>query len=308
MDNMLTRRRLLHAGLAGTATLALPAWATLGAPASNRGSTALHERLRVIHGAGGNVVACSDGEALLLVDGGRRSDAGSTLARIRRELGTRRIATLINTHWHPDGTGLNGLAGQAKARIIAHENTRLWLSTDVRYTPDGPPLQRLPAAARPNASTYSGGEIGFGQQTVRYGHAAQAHTDGDLWVKFVEANVLVTGGIVNGAGWPTADWVTGGWINGTVAGYRTLLAQCDDQTRIVTGHGTALMTRAELESERAMLAGIAEQLTRMLRKGFAPADVLEANPAREHEARYGDAREFLTESFRSLWPRLAPDA
>ena len=42
--------------------------------------------------------------------------------------------------------------------------------------------------------------------------------------------------------------------------------------------------------------------------GAGPADVLAANPAKDYIAKMGDANQFLTESFKSLWPRLAPDA
>jgi hypothetical protein len=46
----------------------------------------------------------------------------------------------------------------------------------------------------------------------------------------------------------------------------------------------------------------------MMRAGYGPADMLAANPARDYVPRMGDATHFLTESFKSLWPRLAPDA
>jgi hypothetical protein len=46
----------------------------------------------------------------------------------------------------------------------------------------------------------------------------------------------------------------------------------------------------------------------MMRAGFGPADVLAADPAKEYVAKMGDAKIFLTESFKSLWPRMAPDA
>ena len=148
----------------------------------------------------------------------------------------------------------------------------------------------------------------LGDEEVRYGYLPQAHTDGDLYVRFMRANLLVTGGVVAGNGWPTADWVTGGWINGTVAGYRTLIDLCDASTRVVTANGLGVRGKAELESERTMLANIADQLGKMLRKGYAPTDMLAAAPAKDYESNMGDATEFLTESFKSLWPRFAPDA
>jgi hypothetical protein len=57
-----------------------------------------------------------------------------------------------------------------------------------------------------------------------------------------------------------------------------------------------------------MLAKLAEQLGKMLRAGFGPADMLAAAPAKEYVEKMGDPTQFLTESFKSLWPRFAPDA
>ena len=57
-----------------------------------------------------------------------------------------------------------------------------------------------------------------------------------------------------------------------------------------------------------IIADLADQLGKMMRKGFAPADMLAAQPAKAYEAKLGDATAFLTESFKSLWPRMAPDA
>ena len=79
-------------------------------------------------------------------------------------------------------------------------------------------------------------------------------------------------------------------------------------TNITTANGLGVRGKAELESERTMLANIADQLGKMLRKGYAPTDMLAAAPAKDYESNMGDATEFLTESFKSLWPRFAPDA
>lgn len=268
----------------------------------------LGDGVLLIHGAGANVVALRDGAGLVFVDGGLKANANALLSLAQRELGARQAHALINTHWHPEHTGLNELLGKQGARIIAHENTRLWLSTTVRYEPDGPPIGPLPAVARPNATTYASGELKVGDETLRYGYMSQAHTDGDLYVKLTRANVLVTGGVVAGNGWPTMDWVTGGWINGTVGGYRALIAQCDDKTRVVTASGDKLFTKADLQGELDILAKLAEQLGKMMRAGYAPADMLAANPAKDYVARMGEPTVFLTASFKSLWPRLAPDA
>ncbi len=268
----------------------------------------LADGLLWIRGAGANLLALKDSSGLVFIDGGLKSHAADVLQLAQRDLGASRAHALINTHWHAEHTGLNERLGKQGAKIIAHEQTRLWLSTKVRYKPDDAPILPLPVAARPNQTTWTGGTLAVGSETLNYGYLAQAHTDGDLYVKLAKANVLVTGGVVAGNGWPTPDWVTGGWINGTVAGYRTLLAQCDDATRVVTAYGERLYTKADLQAELEIMNKLGNELSRMVRAGFGPEDVLAAQPAKDYVAKLGDPTQFLTESFKSLWPRVAPDA
>jgi glyoxylase-like metal-dependent hydrolase (beta-lactamase superfamily II) len=304
------RRRFL-ASLSGTALagLLLPR-ASHAATAPDRGlrTQLLSEGLLLIQGAGSNVLALRDEAGLVFIDGGDKARGKALLVLASKQLRASGAHTLVNTHWHPEHTGLNELLGKQGAKIIAHENTKLWLSTTVRYQPDGPPIPPLPTAALPNVTTYTSGELRLGDETLKYGYLLQAHTDGDLYVRLTRANVLVTGGVVAGDAWPTADWVTGGWINGTVSGYRALIALCDDSTRVVTAHGERLYSKADLVAEVDILSKLADQLSKMMRAGAGPADMLAANPAKDYAAKLGDPKEFLVESFKSLWPRLAPDA
>jgi glyoxylase-like metal-dependent hydrolase (beta-lactamase superfamily II) len=271
-------------------------------------SEPLADGLLWIRGAGANLLALKDTAGLLFIDGGLKASSADVLKLAQRELGVTRTTTLINTHWHPEHTGLNEVLGKQGAKIIAHEQTKLWLSTKVRYQPDDAPILPLPAVARPNQTTWTGGELKAGAETLSYGYLSQAHTDGDLYVKLAKANVLVTGGVVAGNGWPTADWVTGGWINGTVVGYRTLVGLCDDNTRVITAFGERVYRKADLQAELDILGKLSTELGRMMRAGFGPEDVLAANPAKDYVARFGDPRQFLVESFKGMWPRNAPDA
>lgn len=302
MTSFLSRRRFLLSSAGGLlATTALAARAPLVAQQ-------LGDGLVWIRGAGANLVVLKGPEGLVFADGGLAAHAGDVLSLAQKRLGEKRAAALLNTHWHREHTGLNERLGAQRVKIIAHENTRLWLSTTVRYEPDGPPFLPLPKPGRPNATTWRDGELVAGDETLQYGYLSQAHTDGDLYVHFTKSDVLVTGGVVAGNGWPTADWVTGGWINGTVAGYQALINRCGEQTRVVSAHGDRLMTKADLQAEHQILAKLAGDLSKMMRSGYGPEDVLAANPAKDFIAQMGDPTRFLTESFRSMWPRMAPDA
>lgn len=303
-----TRRELLIGAACCAAAAASPSTFAARSDRASLESERLAPNVLWIRGAGANLLAIRDDRGLAFIDGGFVDHAPAVLRLAEKELGIRGAHTVVNTHWHPQHVGLNAMIGKAGGRIVAHENTRLWLSTPVEQQLDAKPVPPLPPQARPNETTYADGEFAAGEETVRYGYLSQAHTDGDLYVHLKKANVLVTGGVVAGRGWSTVDYVTGGWINGMVAGYQRLVQLCDEETRIVTSLGDKPLTRKALDDERAMLAKLSEQLGKMLRSGFGPADVLAAAPAKEFEARYGDATEFLTQSFKSLWGHVAPDA
>jgi cyclase len=278
------------------------------AAAANLTAQKLADGLVWIRGAGANLLALKDPQGIVFIDGGLKAHADAVLKLAERELGGGPAHTLINTHWHAEHTGLNEKLGKAGAKLIAHEQTRLWLSTTVRYKPDDAPIRPLPKVAQPNQTTWTEGELAAGGETLHYGLLSQAHTDGDLYVKLAKANVLVTGGVVAGNGWPTPDWVTGGAITGLANGYRSLVAQCDDATRVITAYGDRIYTKTDLQTEMEIISKLSGELSRMMRAGFGPRDVLAAAPAKDYVARMGDPTEFLVESFKSLWPRLAPDA
>src|SRR5437660_1176663 len=149
------------------------------------------------------------------------------------------VHTIFNTHWHPEQTGLNEQLGKAGATIIAHENTRLWLTTDIAWPWSGQRFKRVPKIAQPNKTFYTTGEL---NRDVQYGYIPDAaHTDGDLYVSFPKQNVLVVGDVVSGAGWPVVDYATGGWIGGIVGGLQRLQTLADADTRIVPARGPVLV-------------------------------------------------------------------
>jgi glyoxylase-like metal-dependent hydrolase (beta-lactamase superfamily II) len=252
-----------------------------------------------------NVVAQTTGGGVLLVDGGSAAGSEAVLKAVAGLPGGGPVHTLFNTHWHPEQTGSNERLGKAGATIIAQENTRLWLSTDVTWPWNGRRFTRLPKVAQPTKTFYTTGKLPSG---VTYGYVPDAaHTDGDLYVYFPQQNVLAVGDILSGEGWPAVDWATGGWIGGMVGGLQRLSALATDQTRIVPGRGPVL-AYADLKSQFQMYGTIYERLTQLLNKGRGPSEAVEAKPAKEFEARMGPADEFVRRSFESLWAYLSPDA
>ncbi len=270
-------------------------------------SQALAPGLRVIEGPGCNVVALGAGSDVLLVDGGSEKDTSVVLDRALQDAGARRVGVLINTHWHPEQTGLNHRLGKAGATLIAHENTKLWLSRPIHTSWLPHVFGPLPPIARPGTTTYTTATLNFGTETIEYGYLQQAHTDGDLYVHFRTANVLAAGGVVSAAGWPLLDWETGGWIGGLVAGYDRLLKVAGESTQIVPANGPVL-ARPALAAHRDMYFTIYERLVACLTKGMGPDETVATQPAREFAPVWGDPDRFIGSAFRSLWGHFAADA
>jgi glyoxylase-like metal-dependent hydrolase (beta-lactamase superfamily II) len=257
----------------------------------------------VIRGPGANVLAADTDEGVVLVDGGHENWSGSLLETVATHFPGRPMRALINTHWHEEQTGSNLTLGERGVEIIAHENTALWLGTEVWVRWSNEIYPALPPAARPTTTFYEPRSLRLAERTVDCGYMLNAHTDGDIWAHFPDENVLVTGGAVSNQGWPVIDWWTGGWIAGMLDGYDALLETADEQTRIVPAVGP-VMTLAELREQQRMYLTIFERLEEMLRKADSTEEVLAAKPTAEYDARWGDPEQFLTLAFHSMWEHL----
>ena len=303
-----TRRQLLKAALGGAAGIALGAPARLLAaqgPGTGATTVQLADDLFLVTVSGTNVLARSAAGGLVLVDGGSAATSDAVLKAVAELPGGGPVRTLFNTHWHPDQTGSNATLGKAGAQIIAQENTRLWLTTDVTWPWTGQTFKRLPKVAQPNKTFYTSATLEPG---VRYGYLPDcAHTDGDLYVHFERQNVLAVGDVVSGQSWPTVDYITGGWIGGMVGGTQRLLSIANEQTRIVPARG-AVLSFADLKAQASMYATIYERLSTMLNKGRGPSEAVAARPTKEFDAQMGNSDEFVRRAFESLWAYLSPDA
>jgi glyoxylase-like metal-dependent hydrolase (beta-lactamase superfamily II) len=270
-------------------------------------TTPLADGLTLVTGAGANVVAAKGPEGVVLVDGGLERRSRDLIKTALQTTGARKVQALFNTHWHPEQSGSNETLGREGVKIIAHKNTQLWLTRKITVSWRPGTYGPLSARALPNETTYMKGSVSLGEEQVDYGYLPQAHTDGDLYVLFRKANVLVGGGVVSGDRWPVVDYQTGGWIAGLIAGLDSLIKIADEHTKIVPADG-AVLTVADLKAQRAAYFSIYDKLVKCLTKGLSPDEALATEPAKEINPAWGDSSAFVTQSFKSLWGHYAPDA
>ena len=172
-SNSFSRRRFLRASVEiGGASLALlPAFAAR-AQAGVQITTADLGGLKLLQGAGSNVLALHGDDGALMVDGGLAANADALLRAVYAATGNNRIRLLINTHWHPEQIGANETVGAAGGTIFAHEKTRQYLSHRV-YTMTAErhlvPVEPLPEKARPTQVVRDEGSFEFAGRKIAYG-------------------------------------------------------------------------------------------------------------------------------------------
>jgi glyoxylase-like metal-dependent hydrolase (beta-lactamase superfamily II) len=252
------------------------------------------------------VLALAGPEGALMVDGGYKRDSADLLAAVAKSTGSRKVNTLINTHWHPAQTGCNEAVGKQGALIIAHEVTRLYLSrpvASVDYTGLYGPLTEK---GRRRLTTRTTGTLEFAGHHIEYGYLPAAHTNGDLYVHFTDANLLVAGGPVSSESWPLLDWRNGAWLGGLVKAHEKLVALVKPDTRIVPANGRVI-DGATLKRHHQMYAAFHEKMVVFQNKGYDSSDCVAQRPLRDHEAKFGDPASFITGCFKSLNLAYSPD-
>jgi len=255
--------------------------------------------LAVIAGAGCNVVGLSGPDGALLIDGGLAANAPVLLKSAADTLKTKRVRTLINTHWHPEQTGSNEAVGKAGGTIISHEVTRLALGRKERSALYSGFYGPLAPKGIPTQTTYNTGTLMFADEQVDYRYLPAAHTNGDLFIHFPKRNVIAAGGPVAADHWPVLDYLNGAFMHGFVRSYEILAEVAKPDTIIIPANGPTL-TGADIGRQKDMYWALFKQFFIFFNKGFGPQDVVEAHPLKDHEAEYGDPAQFLEYAYRSL--------
>ena len=263
-------------------------------------TTKLTDKILLISGAGGNVLAVSGPEGVFLVDSGSPERTPELLKAVAEHGGGRPIQFLINTHWHLEHTGGNDAVGKAGAKILAHENTKLWMGAEIVVQWQRKTYKPRAKEALPTESFYTTGKMTFANEEIRYGHLGQAHTDGDLYVHFPGPNILVTGDVFSVGSYPVLDWSTGGWIGGLSEASRTLANLANDETLVIPGSGP-VQKRADLQAQAEMTATMRQRFVDMMRKGMSARDMYNATPTKEFDLRWGDPTQFIANAYPGLW-------
>ena len=296
----MNRRAILKGALGGVLSLTLPPFARYAFSQESRAIVPVREGFVMLTGAGGNVLVRTASAGQVLVDSGAAAFTDAVLAHLRGLPGGGRVATLFNTHWHREQVGGNLAFGRSEATIIAHEKTRAHLATDYYLWDEDRYEKALPAAAHPTVTFFSGDQALAGNERIEYGHLLEAHTDGDIYVFFRDANVLAAGDAISPLRDPVLDWFGGGWLGGRVDAQEKLLKLSNAETRIVPSYGPAV-GRAELQAEFDMTRTLYDRMLDLLKKGMSAEDMLEAGLMKNLKRPFRDPFRFVYDAHKGYW-------
>jgi cyclase len=245
----------------------------------------LGKGLFLFSGDGGNVTAVVDRGSALLIDSGIDSRAVELNDAVFKAT-MRPVTRLVNTHWHFDHTGGNVFYGAMGVTIIAQEKVKQQLSSaqDVPFVGlrDG----RYPEQALPTVTYSSTMALHQGSHRLTLANYGSAHTDGDTIIYIAPVNVVVVGDIFSNAFYPIIDLASGGSIDGLILSVDRILAQTDEQTKIVPGHGP-VATRADLQAYRDMLAQVRQRIKALITAGKTIDEAVAGAPTKDFDAKWG---------------------
>jgi glyoxylase-like metal-dependent hydrolase (beta-lactamase superfamily II) len=290
----LNRRDVLKGALGVIAT-----WASSGILSAQQalgGVRRLTDQMAVVDGGGSNVLAFSTGEGVVLVDGGAPKSFDTIMASLGANA---KVNTLFNTHHHVDQTGNNESLSKA-TKIIAHKRTLEWMSADHWMQADDRFEKARPKGARPTETFLTTGSLKTGGEQIDFGYLPLAHTNGDIYVHFRNANVLAVGDVASPLRDPALDYLTGAWIGGRVDAMDILLSLANEQTRIVPAYGPVL-SKAEFKAERDVMEEVRKRLFKQVREGDGPKDMLERGVLKGLARTWDNPDKFLYDAAKGLW-------
>ena len=197
-----------------------------------------------------------------------------------REVSSKPIKYIINTHYHYDHADGNRAYGAQNIPIIAHHNVRdrqknetkayggLYAALDNFYVPKHEENELPTITFEKELSLHEDNE----EISILY--FGNGHTDGDAIIKFNKSNVVHTGDSFVLYGIPFIDISNGGSIKGFITNLEMIDSVCDENTIIIPGHG-GLSNKSEVNKLRVGLKEFYNKTMKGHQKGLGIDQIVE---------------------------------
>ena len=243
----------------------------------------LRGNLSVLEGSGGNITVLTGRDGKLLVDAGiLRQPVEAALA----SLSDGAVRHLINTHWHFDHTDGNEWLHSIGAEITAHENTCKHLSVTTRVEDWDFTFPPAKASALPTKLITTDETLHLNGSTLVLKRYGPSHTDSDISIQFEEANVIAVADTLWNGHYPFIDYSTGGSLDGMIRAAEANVANTDDETIVIPGHGP-IGNKSQLIEFRDMLVAIREKIANLKKQGKSLNEAVADKPTTDYDSKWG---------------------
>ena len=238
---------------------------------------------------GGNIAISIQPDSVAMIDDGIASIEGKLLNAIKN-ITHRPIDYLINTHVHGDHIGNNAVLAKKGARIIGHDNLRTRLLNKENKSSTAK-SEQVAVESIPVISFSQAMTLHFNNDSAQLIHLAHAHTDGDSFVFFKNANVIHTGDVMFNGLYPFIDYSSGGSLQGYIDAQKHIASFANNETKIIPGHGK-LATKQDLLASINMLEDVQAQVKALLAQGKSAQEIAKIDPLKPYNKKW--AWQFIT--------------
>jgi glyoxylase-like metal-dependent hydrolase (beta-lactamase superfamily II) len=238
-------------------------------------------------GAGGNIGVSAGKDGILMVDT-QFAELTEKIKSAIAEISKGQIRFVLNTNWHYDHAYGNEPLVQSGALIIAHENTRMRMTSEQYFKDFDMKIPPFPEAALPVLTFTDSLTLHFNGEEIQVIHIEKAHSDADILIYFKKANVMHTGDLYFTVLYPYIDVSHGGSIDGMIAAAERIIGMVDENTKIIPGHGP-LSDLEELKTYRDMLVTIRDRIKKQIEEGKTLEEVLASKPTADFDKKPSQA-------------------
>ena len=251
-------------------------------------TTQLAGNLYMLEGSGGNIGVSVGEDGVFLIDS-QFAELTDKIINAVAAITDEPIRYVLNTHHHPDHTGGNENLAAHDVIILSHENARKYMAEGNFNVVTQRELPPLPESALPVISFNESLSLHINGENIRAFHVDPAHTDGDAFVYFPDANVIHVGDVFRTTSYPLVDAGANGSFRGIMAAYKRLIDLAGPGTKILPGHGV-LSTREDVQQQLAMFETILNRVQGHIEEGRSLEEVIAATPTAEFDQRWGSGR------------------
>ncbi len=245
-------------------------------------TTKLADNFYTLEGQGGTIGVLAGPDGVFMVDS-QFAPLSDKIAAAIKAISDRPIRFLVNTHVHGDHTGGDENFGKMGVTILARENLRMRLEHP-NPGANGQPGVPMPPAGLPVITYDAPLTLRLNGEEIRLIPAPKAHTDGDTFVQFVNANVIMTGDFFRSIQFPNIDRASGGSLPGLIDALNAVIKAAGPATKIVPGHGP-VVDRAAVTAHRDMVLAIRDKVAKLVKEGKTLEQVVAAKPTAAYDAK-----------------------